>query len=171
MKKLCVFIAVVCLSAPAFAETKPSPADAQKVIDYYYNGAGQGALLMDYALCREVDQEGEQKNECTSKVTDGKVYKGEKTFLWMKMLVPSGDRADLLIQFTRNNKIRKVINTTATGSIRFRTWKVIPTDKTGTWSVSILQETESNDLHLGSLEYTVVDPELVGDSEELAGVQ
>jgi hypothetical protein len=67
------------------------------------------------------------------------------------------DRVEILLQFKRQNKIRKVLPLPLPGSPRYRTWREIPTDKTGNWTVSIIEEMEGRDLYLGELEFSVVE--------------
>ena len=158
MKKICILgFLLICLPAPIFAQDKPTPEETRKVIDYYYNGKGKGAILMDYKLCQEIHEEGTKKHECKSAITDGKVRKGEEVLLWMSFLVPAGDRVEILLQLKRKNKVRRVVPISLPGSPRYRTWKKIPTDKTGNWKVSFVQELEDVDLNLGELEFSVVE--------------
>lgn len=148
---------LICLPALVFAQDKPTPQEARKVIDYYYNGKGKGAVLMVYKLCQEIHEKGPKQYECKLEITDRKVKKGQEVLLWMNFLVPVGDKAEILLQFKRKNRVRKVLAITLSGSPRYRTWKRIPTDKTGDWKVSLVQEMEDVDLNLGDLEYSVVE--------------
>jgi len=158
MKKTCILgFLLICLPALAFAQDRPTPKEARKVIDYYYHGRGKGAILMDYKLCQEILEKGPEKYECKREITDGKIQKGQEVFLWLNFLVPAGDKAEILLQFKRKDKVRKVLPISPPGSPRYRTWKKIPTDKTGNWKVSIVQEMEDRDLNLGELEFSVVE--------------
>jgi len=158
MKKVFVLgFLLICLPVLIFAQDRPAPKEARRVIDYYYNGKGKGAILMDYKLCQEVPEKGPEKYECKREITDGKIKQGQEVFLWMNFLVPAGDKAEILLQFKRKEKVRKVLPVSLSGSPRYRTWKKIPTDKTGNWKVSIVQEMEDRDLDLGELELSVVE--------------
>jgi hypothetical protein len=75
----------------------------------------------------------------------------------MNYLVPTGDTADIIIHFKRNNKVRSVSSFALPGSLRYRIWKKIPTDKIGDWQVEIIQELEDADLNLGDLQYAVTE--------------
>ncbi len=75
----------------------------------------------------------------------------------MNLLVPAGDKAEILLQFKRKEKVRKVLPISLSGSPRYRTWKKLATDKSGDWKVSIVQEMEERDLDLGELEFSVVE--------------
>ena len=84
MKKTCILgFLLICLPALAFAQDRPTPKEARKVIDYYYHGKGKGAILLDYTLCQEIHEKGAKQYECKQKITDGKVKKGQEAFLWM----------------------------------------------------------------------------------------
>jgi hypothetical protein len=160
MKKTClVGFLLICLPALILAQDRPAPKEARKVIDYYYNGKGKGAILMDFKLCEEIPEKGEGKYECKREITGGKIRKGQEVFLWMSFLVPAGDKAEILLQFKRKEKVRKVLPISLSGSPRYRTWKKVPTDKTGDWKVSVVQEMEERDLDLGELEFSVVEAE------------
>jgi hypothetical protein len=112
---------------------------------------------MDYKLCKSIHEKGPNQYDCKLQITDGKVKKRQEVFLWMNFLVPAGDKAEILLQFKRKNKVRKALPIVLSGSPRYRTWKKIPTDKTGNWKVSFVQEMEDVDLNLGELEYSVVE--------------
>ena len=160
MRQLFLAVLVLCL-APAIgpAQEQPTGEEANRVINYYFNGQGYGAVLMESKLCREIAEEGKYKNECINPVSDNMVNKGEEVDLWMKFLVPEGDEASILISFSIDGRVRKVSKTTISGSVRWRTWKAIPTYRTGDWSVVVLQEMADQDVQLGSMEYTVTGQE------------
>lgn len=158
MKKLGIIVmAVIGLPLIAWAADRPAPQQALDVVDYYFNGKGQGAVLMDYRVCSEVAPEGEDKNECRRSVDAMAIPLGEEVLLWMSFLVPADDQASILVSFSRNKRVRKTADVRLKGAIRFRTWKKIPTDKPGKWTVSIVQEMPDRDMELGTLEYTVTE--------------
>ena len=65
MKKLIIIAAIIAfIPAHVIAVEKPSPKETKKVMDYYNNGKGGGAVLVDYTLCQEMGKEEESKNEC-----------------------------------------------------------------------------------------------------------
>ncbi len=146
---------LLCLPVIILAQEKPTPAEAQKVIQYYYQGIGQGAVLMAHKLCAQIYEEGPLKFECQEEITGEQIQKGQEAFLWMNFLVPSGDKSDIIIHYKRNNKVRSVSNFELPGALRYRIWKKIPTDKTGAWQISIIQELSDEDLSLGELRYSV----------------
>ena len=145
----------LCLPAILLAQEKPTAAESKKVVDYFYQGIGQGAILMAHKLCTQVYEEGPLKYECQEEITGGQVQKDREVFLWMNYLVPTGDKAEIIIHFKRNNKVRSVSSFALPGSLRYRIWKKIPTDKIGDWQVDIIQELEDSDLNLGDLQYSV----------------
>ncbi|NIS72180.1 MAG: hypothetical protein GTO12_25615 [Proteobacteria bacterium] len=154
---ICVFgVFLLFLPNVILAQDKPTPEEAKKVIDYYYGGKGKGVVLVDHKLCQEIYEAGVEKYECRREIADREIRKGQELYLWMRFLVPAGDKAEILLQFRRKDKVRKVLPIVLPGSLRYRTWKKIPTDKTGTWEVTFVQEMEDRDFNLGSLQYSVV---------------
>lgn len=155
-----IYAFAVCLAAsfgPAIAQDKPASDAARKVIDYYFNGKGQGVVPMEYKFCREVALKGENKNECVSEISDKTLRKGEEAYLWMSFLVPSGDEPNILLQYSRNNMVRDTANFSLRGAVRYRTWKRIPTATAGDWKIRLVQELSNTDLDVGQLQYSVVD--------------
>ena len=148
---------LLCLPAMMLAQERPTPAEAQKVTQYYYQGIGQGAVLMVHKLCAQIYEEGPLKFECQEEITGGQIQKGQEAFLWMNFLVPAKDKADIIIHYKRNNKVRSVSNFELPGALRYRIWKKIPTDKIGDWQISIIQELSDEDLSLGELPYSVTE--------------
>jgi hypothetical protein len=143
---------VVCIPVLIFAQEKPTTNEVRKVIDYYYHGQGKGAVLKNYKFCHKI-----KESNCEEAIAKGKMIKGEKVFLWMDFLVPVGDKAEMYMEFKRKNKIRKVTDFIISGSIRYRTYQVIPTNRVGDWVVNIIQEMQDKDINLGEVRYTVVD--------------
>ena len=154
---VCLWI-LLWLPSIILAQEKPAAAEARKVVDYFYQGKGQGAILMAHKLCAQIyEEEGPLKYECQEEITGGQIQKDREVFLWMNYLVPTGDKADIIIHFKRNNKVRSVSNFELPGSLRYRIWKKIPTDKIGDWQVDIIQEMEDTDLNLGNFQYAVIE--------------
>ena len=147
----------LCGSLAVMADGKPTPAEARKVINYYFNGKGQGAVLMDYKLCKEISKQGDMKNECVTEIADKKVAKGEDAYIWMNFLVPAGEESKILVQYSRNDKVRNTSNISLSGATRFRTWKKIPTGTAGDWKINLIQELESGDVDIGQMKFSVVE--------------
>ena len=154
---LVCFWYLLWLPSILLAQEKPAAVEAKKVVDYFYQGKGQGAILMAHKLCAQVYEEGPLKYECQEEITGGQIQKDREVFLWMNYFVPTGDTADIIIHFKRNNKVRSVSSFALPGSLRYRIWKKIPTDKIGDWQVEIIQELEDADLNLGDLQYAVTE--------------
>ena len=158
MKKLGLFTFLLLgLPCILLAQEKPTPAEAKKVIDYYYQGKGSGAVLVGHKLCSQIYEDGPYKYECQEVVTGDQIEKDREVFLWMNFLVPAGDQPDIIIHFKRNNKVRGASNLELPGAVRYRTWKNIPTERLGDWEISIIQELPDTDLDLGTLQYSVVE--------------
>jgi hypothetical protein len=158
MMKIGLLVCVLLwLPSIIWAQEKPTSEEVKKVVDYYYQGKGQGAILMAHKLCAQIYEEGPLKYECQEEITGGQIQKGREVLLWMNYLVPTGDKTDIIIQFKRNNKVRSVSNFALPGALRYRIWKKIPTDKIGDWQVDIIQEMEDTDLNLGDLQYSVTE--------------
>lgn len=157
MKKLAVVLALLFSIPFVVHAERPTPEEAFKVINYYQKGRGQGAVLMQLKLCPVVFPEGPDKNECEVEITNGIVGKGQKVYLWMNFLVPTDDVAEILIEYKRKNRIRKVQDLSIPSATRYRLWKSIPTNKTGDWEIKVIQENESEDIILGSIKYKVVE--------------
>lgn len=156
MKYMLILLAVAMLCVtPCSAQERPTSEEARKVITYYFEGQGSGAVLMDQQLCQEIGQEGPDKNQCLSTIDPGQITQGQELFLWMSFLVPTEDSADIIVTFSRREKVRRTASVKLTSATRFRTWKKIPTNKSGEWTISVMQEMEDKDLALGSLQYTV----------------
>ncbi len=158
MKKIGLLIfLLLCLPPLLLAQERPAPAEAKKVVDYYFQGKGQGAVLMAHNLCAQIYEEGPLKYECQEIITGKQIEKDREVFLWMSYLIPAGDKPDIIIHFKRNSKVRSVINLELPGAIRYRTWKKIPTGKIGDWQISIIQELADTDLKLEELNYAVIE--------------
>ena len=159
MKRIICALAVTALFGPltAMAQEKPTPEEARKVINYYFNGKGQGVIPMAYKLCKEISQKGEMKNECVTEISDKAIAKGEEAYLWMSFLVPAGEESRILLQYSRKSKVRNTANITLGGATRYRTWKKIPTTTTGDWKVTLVQEMDNADVDIGQLKFSVVD--------------
>ncbi len=159
MKKIISALAIAsfCVPLTALTQDKPTSEEARKVINYYFNGKGQGVVPMDFKLCKEISQKGEMKNECITEITDKKIAKGEEAYLWMNFLVPAGEEAKILLQYSRKDMVRNTSNVSLGGATRFRTWKKIPTGTAGDWKVKLIQELDSADVDIGQMEFSVVD--------------
>ena len=159
MKKIIFVLAVtsLCGAMATMAQDRPSPEEARKVINYYFNGKGQGVIPMEYKLCKEISKIGDAKNECIAELSGKTIAKGEEVYLWMNFLVPAGEESRILLQYSRKGKVRNTSNISLGGATRFRTWKKIPTATSGEWKVTMIQELENSDMDIGHLEFSVID--------------
>lgn len=159
MKKItsALIVSLVSWTGLAVAQDKPTPEETKKVIDYFYNGKGQGVVPMEFKLCNEVSVKGENKNECVSVISSKTLEKGQEAYLWMKFLVPVDEEAKILLQYSRDEMVRDTANVSLGGAIRYRTWKRIPTSTIGKWKVNVVQEMSNSDVPVGQLEYSVVE--------------
>ncbi len=155
---LMLAMGVLLVANLATAQDKPTSEETRKVINYYYHGKGGGTVLMDHYLCQEIGQEGPDKNECLNKLNPSQIQKEQEAYLWMNFLVPMDASADIIVSFSRKGKVRRTASVKLSGATRFRTWKRIPTNKAGQWSVVIIQEMEDKDMEVGSLQYTIAEP-------------
>jgi hypothetical protein len=53
---VCLWI-LLWLPSIILAQEKPAAAEARKVVDYFYQGKGQGAILMAHKLCAQIYEE------------------------------------------------------------------------------------------------------------------
>ena len=164
MKQILIILFItVLIVSPVAAQERPTAEETRNVITYYYEGQGSGAVLMDHKLCQEIGQEGPDKNECINAIDPGQITQDQELFLWMSYLVPSETNADIIVTFSRREQVRRTASVKLTSATRFRTWKKIPTNKTGLWTVAVIQEMADKDLDLGSLQYTVSQATAVGE--------
>ena len=158
MKKLIIIATVLAiLPSLCLAVTKPSSKETKKVIDYYNSGKGNGAVLVDSKLCSEMGKEEDSKNECIQSFSGNDIKIGDEIYLWMNFMIPVDDTAEIIITYTRNNRIRKTQGITLNSTFRYRTWKKIATDKPGKWTIQIFQEIGDKDIDIGSLTYNVTE--------------
>lgn len=157
MKKFIYALAVSLIAMPGFilAQDKPTPAEAKKVVDYYFNGKGQGVVPIEYKFCKEVALKGENQNECVSEIPGKTVKQGDEAYLWMNFVVPTGEEPKILLQYFRDNMVRDTDNVSLRGAVRYRTWMRIPTTTMGDWKVRLFQEMADTDLAIGEIEYSV----------------
>jgi hypothetical protein len=151
MKLLALFLALFSSSlalaqdappAPA-APPAPSPAEASKVLDYYYKGKGAGPLLLDSKACLQVDNKKDSptKSDCIDTVS-GKVKKNALVSLWTMWLVPEGDKyEDVAVQFLYQGQVRTTKDVALQGSMRYRTYSSSTLNKSGKWTIKAVRGT------------------------------
>ena len=147
MKKISIIVALILgFTAIVSAAEKPTSKETARVINYYHNGMGNGAILMESKLCMDVNKDEPNKNECNEIIPGNKVNQGDEVFLWLNFLIPAGDEASVLVGYSRDNVTRNTQHLKLPGATRFRTWKRIPTNQIGDWKVTVLQEMSNDDI-------------------------
>ena len=158
MKKIILTTCSMILSLSAFAAEVPTSAEAKKVLDYYYNGQGQGVVMIENKLCTEINKEGDNKNNCADTLSPSSLTVNQKLNLWMAFLVPNDDPAqNIIIQFEHNGIARMVKDVKVSGSIRYRTWRKVSFNKAGNWTVKIIHDKGDDVQLLDTLNIVVTD--------------
>lgn len=135
---------------------KPPSKAAASVIDFYYNGQGQGVVLAKARICEEVPREGDQKYSCVGETDPGTVKSGTTYALHMIYLVPRDESIDnILVQYNRGGITRDTDQVSVSGSIRYRTWEQFTFDTTGDWQIKILHDRAGGVETLQTLDVTV----------------
>jgi len=156
-KKIIVPVLMAALTTASFAVDKPSGEEVKRVMDYYKNGQGLGAVLVDTKITSGVHSKGENKNEAIDEIVATEIQLNDKAFVWMNFLVPTQDKANLFFEFKRKGKARRAEEMSINGTTRYRTWKKLPTNKLGEWEVIITQElSDDNEIQLAKINYTVI---------------
>ena len=155
MKKILQFILASLVSTSLYAVDRPNTLEVKKVIDYYKYGKDQGVILVESILCREIYRSGPQRNNAKNIVKTVSVKKGEKIYLWMNFLVPEHLNANIHFEYKNKGKVRQASDLGISTAPRYRSWKKVPTNKKGTWEISISQELEESDIELATITYTV----------------
>ncbi len=150
-----IFTSILLLAIVSLFAQKPASSDVKKVLDYY--NSGDEAVVVDTKLCSDIIKSGESKNECGVEASAASIKKGDKVVLWMNLMVPKDQKLTLSTQFLRKGRSIKTKESKVSGSLRYRTWLNIPTNKTGTITVSIDQEKGDDFVKLKTFEYTVVE--------------
>ncbi|HKK06041.1 MAG TPA: hypothetical protein VKA50_09350 [Gammaproteobacteria bacterium] len=135
---LCTLVPSVVLAPAAFA-APPSPADANRVVEYYYSDAG-APVLMNFKLCSGVYEEGPDKNNCLEELDPKSIEQGTDVYIWMKFLVPRDAKASILTQLNHKGITRKTFNRDLDGAIRYRTWHTTQFESPGQWEVAVFHE-------------------------------
>lgn len=154
-----IILGLMLGAAPVLAQAgdgRPSPEEAKKVLDYYYHGKGMGPVLLETKVCRDVQREGDEKNECAGDLAGQSVKKGDSAYVWMAFMAPNGEEAQtVMVQFELNGVTRSVKNVQVAGQLRGRTWLKYTFDKVGTWKIKMVRDTGSGADELGTRDVTV----------------
>jgi hypothetical protein len=159
MKKQ-IMIAALLMVMPslAWAGDTMDAGKVRDVLNYYHSGSN--VILVDYKLCSNIAKEGENKNECAEVIEGNSIEKRSKVYLWMNFFVPGDqtEKANVLLQYKYKGKAMDGTELSMPQSVRYRTWRLLPTRKSGDWQVSIEQENEAGFSNIDTISYSVVDP-------------
>jgi len=149
---------MVLMPAVAWAGDAPDLDTVKRVLDYYHNG--NTVTLVEYKFCSEIVKEGENKNECADTIDAAAIEKGSKAYLWMNFIVPGDntEKANVLVQYLRKGMAMKTSEIQMPQSLRYRTWRQLPTKNAEAWSIAISQETQEGYKKIGNIDFTVVEP-------------
>ncbi len=153
-----------------FAQDIPTPDEALRVVDFYYNGKGNGVILMESKICKGVHREGSLKNECKNEIiefgemkADGsapgifhKIKKGDSAYIWMTYLVPMGAEEKIFLRYNFKGATKSTSSKMSIkNSIRYRTWRKFTPNSKGIWEVEVFHDSTSGPIKLSSFELTV----------------
>lgn len=135
------------------AQTKPTPETTLAVLNFYFNGQGQGVILADMKVCKTIEE-----NECVENIPANSLKKDEQYMIWMMYVVPRGDEVkDIIVQFNQNGITRFTKDVSVSGSIRYRTWKSFSLNRVGEWEIKVFHDKEDGIEVLNQLLVTVVE--------------
>lgn len=171
MKKLIFALITTLLILPltVWGQEIPTPTEALSVSDFYFNGKGQGVVLMDSKVCEGIEREGDNKYDCFNEIIEfkksvdpqtppeilHKVSEKQPIYVWMKYLVPIGAKEVIKVQYSLNGEILRTSTLKVKDSLRYRTWSKFTPWKTGNWNVKILLDKKDKPLELKSFELKV----------------
>ncbi|HEY6095011.1 MAG TPA: hypothetical protein VIU93_08670 [Gallionellaceae bacterium] len=140
----------------AAGDLKPAPDEVRRVLNYYFHGKGQGPVLMEAKLCRDIKRDGEDKNECAGDVPLQALKKGESVYLWMAYMVPSGEETqNIVVLFEKGGVTRMVESLQVSSQLRNRSWLKMSLDKPGPWKLRVVRDTGAGSEALGTIDVAV----------------
>mgnify|MGYP001546099845 CR=1 FL=1 len=154
----------------AGAQEIPSPDEAFKVIDFYMNGKGNGMVLMESKVCKDIHREGSLKYECKNEIiefgemqSDGsappifhKIKKGDSFYVWMSYLVPVGAEEYYFIRYNFGGETKYTSKKSkVSGSHRYRSWKKFTPKTVGAWEVEVFHDSTAGPIKISSFVVTV----------------
>lgn len=154
MKQI-TLLSTLLLVFTSFVSAAPSPDLTRQVLDHYWSG--DSPVLVEYKFCSEIAKEGENKNQCAVEADPAAIAKGDKVFLWMNYMVPKDTAQNISVLITRNSRPEKTRDLKVTGSLRYRAWTTLPTDKSGTYAIQVDHEINDSFTALEKLGYTVAE--------------
>lgn len=157
MKKIIILALLLILPLMASANERPTAQEIKKVMDFYNTSKDQGIVLVEHALTSTIIKKGSHKNEYDGKVDGNTIKKGASVYIWMNYMVPKYDKANVFFEFKRRGKVLRASELQLSGATRYRSWKKLPTNKTGDWKIIITQELAEKDISIATVNYTVID--------------
>lgn len=157
MQKILLLFISLLFSISAAAAELPTSSEVRKVLDFYYNGKGLGVVLIEAKMCRDIQREGDTKNDCAGEYgANEPINKGDEAYLWMSFMVPTGDeKQKIIVQFDNGGVTRAVRNLEISGSLRYRTWRKMVFDHSGQWTAKIVHDEEAGARDLGQTRFNV----------------
>lgn len=142
--------------SPTAAQAPPTPEEAQRFLDFYYNGQGQGVVLAEARVCQEVPREGPRAYDCVGEVPLDAVPTGAPYYLRMVYVVPQGDEADITVRYLHEGTARDTDTVSISGSVRYRTWTLFTLDAPGVWEFVISRTTGTGTQAIRTLDVQAV---------------
>jgi hypothetical protein len=117
----------------------PTGDQVKSVLDYFYNGQGKPAILVDAVLCKDIERKNKDtKYDCNETFGDS-ADKGATVNVYLTFLVPKGDSAEFMVQAVLDGVVRSTKDVEVKGQgIRSRTWKAFTLKKEGKWEFKVL---------------------------------
>ena len=139
MKRIALLSSALLLAVLSSAYAKPDATQVKDVIDFFYNGQGQGIVLADVKLCEDVYTKGEQKNECMAELSALK--EGDAATIWMMFMVPHDVKPQtIMLQLNHGGMTMSVERAEIRSAVRYRTWRQVKLDRPGEWKVKIFHD-------------------------------
>lgn len=135
-----VCILVLLNQSIGHAEQPPTAAEVRRVTNYFYSQRESTPVLVDYKLCKGIQREGSDKNNCAEEVDGDTLQPGQSLYLWMNFLVPKGERGKVLVQLNYDGITRGTRVMSIAGSLRYRTWNKIRLQQPGEWELPVYYE-------------------------------
>lgn len=149
----CAFLLGALAPLSSHAQDVPSPQEARRFLDFYYNGQDRGVVLAEVRVCTDVPRDGDQAYECVGEVAPNAVQTDQSYFLRMVFVVPQGiEDVPIAVQYTHQGTTRDTDEVTVSGSIRYRTWTVFTLREAGPWQIQIARITDAGTEGLRTLD-------------------
>jgi len=171
IRLFCLQLILLCfISLQSFAQAPPTPDEAFRVVNFFYQGKGYGIVLTESKICRDIYKSGPAKYECQNEIiefgplnADGsppeifhRITPDESVYIWMSFLVPQGAEEKVYLRFNLAGETKRTSSElTVKGALRYRTWtRFTPTER-GDWEIEIFHDQEIGPQLLGSFTLSV----------------